>query len=510
MGAFCGTENRRIVRIEEDPKEIIDSINFYDVIVSIQSIKDIINGWNIKKSKRFEDNYQKFINDKVLKIGIIGNANKGKSFLLSKLSKITLPFGTSIKTEGLSVKYPDVKIYKNRQIALLDSAGLETPVIYSSFDDKPKKEENFDTVRLKTNNIKTNNKISDMDNKEKKKQNNYIEEQENNRSELFKDKAREKIMTELFLQNYIIHNSDILIIVVGLLTYSEQKLLNRIKNELKRAKINKTLYVIHNLMTYTTIAQIESYIADTLLKSVTFELEKNLNINAQIGVQNGVSYYEKNSNSRIFHLIFANEYSEAGKYYNEYTLSFIENLYKTYIDLKGFDIIETVKERFKEISKDIIENPPDEIVFEDSNTNLIKLKSPKEINLKKCFIDELGFSNLRASGFEPNYDYYRTKNQIIINIEAPGKCTLKSSIKLSGGYIIIKIRGNKEEDKRPDKFEENFIGREFGVFSLDIYIKHEDFIIKNEKPKMYQKNGVVTIVYQLEDNILEGELGKTN
>ena len=43
-------------------------------------------------------------------------------------------------------------------------------------------------------------------------------------------------MTELF---YIIHNSDILIIVVGLLTYSEQKLLNRIKNELKRAKINK-------------------------------------------------------------------------------------------------------------------------------------------------------------------------------------------------------------------------------------------------------------------------------
>ena len=30
----------------------IDAINFYDVIVNIQSIKDIIKGWNIKISKK--------------------------------------------------------------------------------------------------------------------------------------------------------------------------------------------------------------------------------------------------------------------------------------------------------------------------------------------------------------------------------------------------------------------------------------------------------------------------
>ena len=141
MGTFCGTERRRIVRIIDDyPKEIIDSINFYDVIVSIQSIKDIIKGWDIKISKRFKMNYNNFINEPVLKIGIIGNSNKGKSFLLSKLSKIELPSGTSIKTEGLSIKYPDVKIYKNRQIALLDSAGLETPVIKTNNEIFVKKE----------------------------------------------------------------------------------------------------------------------------------------------------------------------------------------------------------------------------------------------------------------------------------------------------------------------------------------------------------------------------------
>ena len=42
------------------------------------------------------------------------------------------------------------------------------------------------------------------------------------KNEIFKEKSREKLITELFLQNYIINNSDILLTVVGILTYSEQ------------------------------------------------------------------------------------------------------------------------------------------------------------------------------------------------------------------------------------------------------------------------------------------------
>ena len=56
---------------------------------------------------------------------------------------------------------------------------------------------------------------------------------------MFKEKSREKLITELFLQNYIINTSDILIVVVGILTYSEQKLLNRIKTEIQRDRLNK-------------------------------------------------------------------------------------------------------------------------------------------------------------------------------------------------------------------------------------------------------------------------------
>ena len=256
-------------------------------------------------------------NDPVLKIGVIGNADKGKSFLLSKISKIDLPSGTSISTEGLSIKYPDLEGYANRKIVLLDSAGLETPVFKET---------------------KENSDINDK--------------------ELFKEKSREKLITELFLQNYIIYNSDILLIVVGKFTYSEQKLLNKIKTDIQRAKLNKTVYIIHNLFTFFSKKQVEEHIQDYLLKSATFELEEGHKITTEKSSKNGTYYYEKNFNSngsKIFHLIFANEGSEAGKFYNKFTLDFIEKEFQNVINLKPFDVIETVKERFIEISNDIIE-----------------------------------------------------------------------------------------------------------------------------------------------------------
>ena len=147
-----------------------------------------------------------------------------------------LPSGMSIKTEGLSIKYPDLTGgFNNRKIALLDSAGLETPVLVDDIKD-------------------------------------------NEKNEIFKEKSREKLITELFLQNYIVNNSDILIVVVDSLSFSEQKLLLKVKKEMERAKRKIPLYIIHNLKTFITIKQVEDYIQNTLLKSATFKLEKSHNI----------------------------------------------------------------------------------------------------------------------------------------------------------------------------------------------------------------------------------------
>ena len=63
----------------------------------------------------------------------------------------------------------------------------------------------------------------------------------------------------------------------------------------------------------------------------------------------------------------------------------------------------------------MFENYQEEIEF-DNSPNLIKLKNPKELILKKIFIDKLGFLNMNENDFEPNCNCYQIKNQIIVNI----------------------------------------------------------------------------------------------
>ena len=477
--------------IKTNKKEEYNPKLFYDIIIYIKSINDINNGWKVEYSPRMAEKYKEFTEDKVVKIGVIGNSNKGKSFILSKISGIYLPFGTSLKTHGLSIKFPELKQYPNKKIALLDSAGLETPVL------------------LEKENIENKINKSDIENINKNLQ---------KKIESFKKESRDKILTEYFLQNYIIHNSDILLLIVGILTYSEQKLLNKIKSELISTAKDKTLYVIHNLMTFTTKQQVEDYIKEILLKSATFNLEKQI-------IPNEISecYYEKDSKPLIKHLLFAYEGSEAGNYYNEFTLRYLEKAYITIINLEPFDVLKTVKERFKIISKEILQKNEkeiiqntekeisnstniknDSIIFDESKKDIIKLIKPEKINLKKCLIDELGFQNLKSNGYEPSYNCYKKDNEIIITVEAPGDSHLIDTKFLrSEGYTFIRIIGIKNRDKEPKLIESSiYNSRESGDFILDIPFKYEDFWFKNKRPITYQKDGLIIIKCELENNLI--------
>ena len=219
---------------------------FYDIVIGINSIKNINKeGWEVKFDEKGKKKYERNKNRDLITIGVLGNSNKGKSFLLSKISKIQLLSGTSINTEGLSIRYPELKKHKGRKLILLDSAGLETPVLIS------------DNINKKNDN-----------------------EDENEKNKEFKENTRDKIMTELFLQNLIIEVSDILFIVVGKLTYSEQLLINKIKMECKN-KRKRVIFVIHNLQEFRTKKQVEDYLKNTLLKCSTFNLKKRTWISTQ-------------------------------------------------------------------------------------------------------------------------------------------------------------------------------------------------------------------------------------
>ena len=444
--------------IKQKPDE-----KFYDIIVHIDSIKDINKGWRVEMSPNAEKNYKNFKTQQVLRIGVIGNANKGKSFILSKISKMKLPSGMSIKTEGLSIKYPDLTGgFNNRKIALLDSAGLETPVLVDDIKD-------------------------------------------NEKNEIFKEKSREKLITELFLQNYIVNNSDILIVVVDSLSFSEQKLLLKVKKEMERAKRKIPLYIIHNLKTFITIKQVEDYIQNTLLKSATFKLEKSHNINTKYNHISDIHCYNEitqDKDQKIVHFIYANEGSPAGEKYNNFGLDYIEKAYQGIFGLQPFDVIESIKERYIKVSKDITEKTEKENLSNDSfqsdDPYLIKLKDEKEIILKKCLIDELGFSNFKANGFEPKYNIFCKDNKIIVRVEAPGNCDLESKIEIQGEYNVIKLYGEKRRDKEPENLDKNiFTSREIGPFSLEIPLKFSEYHLKAQAPKMDCKKGVYMVEYEL-------------
>ena len=114
-------------------------------------------------------------------------------------------------------------------------------------------------------------------------------------------------------------------------------------------------------------------------------------------------------------------------------------------------------------------------------------------------IDELGFSNLKGNGFEPNFNYYKKDDKIIIRVEAPGNSTISSKVEYSGEYTVIRLSGKKKPDKDPkNKCDNIHTSREFEEFNLDIPLKTEDYNVKNLKPIITDKKGIIILEYECE------------
>ena len=79
-----------------------------------------MKGWDITYGEDGRKKYEKAKKNGGTIISVIGNKNKGKSFLLSKLSGRDLPNGFNVATKGLSISFPE-----NDNIILLDNDGIE-------------------------------------------------------------------------------------------------------------------------------------------------------------------------------------------------------------------------------------------------------------------------------------------------------------------------------------------------------------------------------------------------
>ena len=593
-------KNRRKSKDENNKNNLNEEENFnlkfntkleeknkgYDIVIDIRSFKSLIfNGWRIKFPNGNElKTYEKKKNNETIVVGVIGNGNKGKSFTLQKLSEYKIPKGFSLATEGLSIKYSDLK---EKNICILDSAGREGPLIKmvngevneESVDSNENSEEDENENNNNVNNedeeedvkeeeiIKNNNNIINNNNRNnkyvkmnstknaqrtyKKNINNISTEninevpplpnqspnskniihidninenkdlkkilnekfEEENEEENIEEYSRDKLLTEYFLEKFILQKSNVLIIVVGPMTISEQKLLTKLKNQ----SLEKDLFVIHNLQNYIYIKQVKNYIKNTLLKLRMINLKKriyqnidfNNNNNNENEQKNKIYYIEEKNKKNIIHLILANDYSEAGEYYNTTTISYLKKKIEGIEKRKKFAVIEEIQEFLLKYSKELIEeNLKKENIIFDQNKNSIKLKNINSITLKKYLVDELDF-NIQKDGYLPKFSYVVKDNKLVIKIELPGGGKIKPSLEITKGDYIFKFEGEKngdleiENDKKNNekKIKLEFNNRENGKYVLNINIPQNVIHINNisNKPKLIEKEkGVFCYEYEVE------------
>ena len=537
---------------------------FYDVVIDAKSFEDLgDSGWNvqvskvaqepldennkkqlvdelqkpIKSSKRIKDpqakekklkeieekvytKYDQWKNQDRPVIGVIGQGNRGKSFLLSKVADFALPAGHNIVTKGISVKYIDFSDIQ--RFILLDSAGSSTPL------------------------VETTNFSLDMDltPEEARKKVNAI--------------CRDKTQSEIFLQNFVIKHSNIIIAVVGQMTYSEQKMLNRIKREQ-----NKELFVVHNLMNFETIDQVDNYIEETLKRLISSELKEQTFVDFELAKENKSSdnnantkYYTErvqlnNGDKTITHIILARDNcEETKKYYNEPGIKFLKH--KLSADTQGtkFDVIQKAMEYLDDTSHVFMEKPLvgpprpkkgkkskeekkedeeekeeqqnifyEEIINQETNEvkgNKIVVKGA-EIQLKKILITEIGESSYLGSGYEPRTSVMIKQmsdyKQLVIDLEITGeKPAIKLTFRHDGENILFHCKGEK---KLRDVPSSSTLSRQYKMKNEKIDFRFkitlDKFTIKKESQKIEhfikknEYNGIVRVTYDIEEEEEETE-----
>jgi len=407
------------------------------------------DGWKInwpenKSQNNAQERYKKCNKDKNVVVGILGNKNRGKSFLLGRIigkSNFINKSGFQITTQGISANFP--LLDDNTNIITLDTAGKDNPLLDS------------------TNFIKNSDNMSIS--KEKQK------------TENIKNIARDQRVSEIVLSDFIIKESDVLITVLEQLSFAEQDMLKNLINQLKSKKTEadsikeKKLLVIHNLMNFTDITTIDNFINKTLLKSLTFDLRcgkqpMSMFKEGNIDDTKKFIYVQKTEDVdklKIFHIIVGNDLNQAVKdKYNEPAIRFIRKAIKT-ATARRTNIIEDFKDFIiqnsqKYLSGSGFKKESLEIIKKGDIPEAIKLTKGYEnnINLKSFFVDSKGINNF-LSTIEPKYStkLYKEKNGekyfIKVIFELFGKIDkeIKSTINIIRNQHVITIEGNIIDNK---------------------------------------------------------------
>ena len=449
------------------PTEIIyDEIFFdgnsdnYDMILNFDSFEQLkLDGWTANFSFEGLGKYNRSIENENIIIGVVGMKNRGKSYLLKRIMKsenYKPNSGFLVTTHGISCGFPILENKENdngyQAFVTLDTAGRENPLLQNAF--------------YKDHDIKT-----------------VIQDQK---------------VCEILLSDFIIKESNVLILVVEQLSFAEQEMILTLTNRLRLKEVynnidKRRLIIIHNLMNISNNKDIQEFIDGTLLRSMTFNLEARYVKDHENEAYNVTVYdqiIENNDNNKleIVHLVIGNDkIDEILKKYNEPAFKYIRDYIKI-ASLRKFDILESFKEFIinnykKFINTNLLENNPliigDEKkvkVYTDKKKTKDKIKDKVIIPIKltnQKNVEDIHFKNFYFDGemyrnTEPLYSCKMVKiddtDYLEITFEMYGKIRkIQSDINYydnndNNEKIIIEVKGKSEEFeldflKNEDKYE---------------------------------------------------------
>ena len=415
----------------------------YDVIIDSSSIKNLnTTGWKIIYSGNKKEKREMIeLKEKTI-ISFLGPENRGKTYLLQKLTESNIEPGYQTRTKGVNMKFHD-------DIIFLDIPGPNSPLLLEGDMKRP------------------------------------------NEAEITNEHFCH-IITNYIIQTFAINQADILICVVGLLFSEEFLFLKKIK---KLFKNKKKLIVIHNLVPCNTIEDIEKYKNDVLLKLMSVEFEEKKNPFFDKNNENIFDkYFIEKGNDNIKHFIYGNDKNKSKEmdYYNKTTLAFIKNFIKTEMK-KSRDLFRELIDHIKNISSLLLQKEISPKIKED----LIKCDD-KEISPRYIICDQ--FDNNIV--YEPNYRFYRNGQYFIFEIQICSKIFKVEaihSLDISTKETIFKINGERKLDISDEKDYLINKRNNFKNFKLLVKVKLSDFDIKNinKEPEIRIEYGILFIIYKI-------------
>ena len=451
-------------QVEKEKNYNRDMQKLYNMIIKVDSMDQLTKeGWKIInkiKENRID------IDKKVSIISVLGNKNAGKSFILHLLTRKNIPNGYTVTTEGLSFIMPEEGDNRGDNYILIDTAGTESPLLLE---------------KITKMTIDSINKM-----------------------------AKDRLITDYFLQKFILEKSDIFICVVDNLTLTDQKFINRIVNNYT----NKTIFIIHNLKTFIEKNQVENYINNTLRQSLTFDLkqDKYYDIGNEPNVEENQIFFIqklKDKERKVVHLIIANEDSDAGKYYNKSTINYLLIQLSQVKEKKPFNIIKNLKDFLVSFSEEIFNKKIEKSSVKIEN-DCIKIVDNKDLVLKECLNDVMG-NIIIDNNYKPKYRYSyfldssTQERKFFIEIELFGIWNLFHKIEVKDNYFIIKISGEKKQKIIERNYEfKNYIPK--SNFDLEIKVKNSLGIVSDEPPKAEEINGLYILIFSLKRKNIEEEI----